>query len=55
MVSLVSFSDQFGFFDFLRKKLYGFLAKNPSQIKLPDFKSPSGDSLSKSANFELSK
>ena len=26
-----------------------------SQMKLPDFESPSGDSLSKSANFGLSK
>jgi len=26
-----------------------------SQIKLPDFESPSGDSSSKSANFGLSK
>ena len=28
---------------------------NCSQMKLPDFESPSGDSLSKSANFGLSK
>ena len=28
---------------------------NCSQLKLPDFESPSGDSLSKSANFGLSK
>ena len=28
---------------------------NCSQIQLPDFESPSGDSLSKSANFGLSK
>ena len=26
-----------------------------SQMKLPDFESPTGDSLSKSANFGLSK
>ena len=28
---------------------------NDSQMKLPDFESPSGDSSSKSANFGLSK
>jgi hypothetical protein len=28
---------------------------NCSQMKLPDFESPSGDSLSKSANFGLLK
>ena len=28
---------------------------NCSQMKLPDFESPSGDSLSESANFGLSK
>ena len=34
----------------------GFWQKiNCSQMELPDFESPSGDSLSKSANFGLSK
>ena len=32
-----------------------WLRINCSQMKLPDFESPSGDSLSKSANFGLSK
>ena len=33
-------------------KVFG--QENCSQMKLPDFESPSGDSLSKSANFGLS-
>jgi hypothetical protein len=37
-------------------KKQGFWPRiNCSQMKLPDFESPSGDSLSKSANFGLSK
>ena len=37
-------------------KKQGFRPRiNCSQMKLPDFESPSGDSLSKSANFGLSK
>ena len=37
-------------------KKQGFWHKiNCSQMKLPDFESPSGDSPSKSANFGLSK
>ena len=36
-------------------KKQGFWPRiNCSQMKLPNFGSPSGDSLSKSANFELS-
>ena len=34
-------------------KVFG--QKSTSQMKLPDFESPSGDSLSKSDNFGLSK
>ena len=34
-------------------KVFG--QESTSQMKLPDFESPSGDSLSKSANFGLSK
>ena len=37
-------------------KKQGFWPRiNCSQMKLPDFESPSSDSLSKSANFGLSK
>ena len=36
-------------------KVFGQESTISSQIKLPDFESPSGDSLSKSDNFGLSK
>ena len=36
-------------------KKQGFWQINSSQMKLPDFESPSGDSLPKSDNFGLSK